>query len=341
MNRGQRSRVLSLLRRVRNSRFKFHLHSIRHEAGWWWPRIGQIPVRPRSDCLSPSSAAGQGGRDDPVVYLAGGPGVSGLSAAAYPGAYPWLEDRDFIVLGQRGTQDAKPALMCPEYRNAVRSGTDVTDAVRLCRNRLTESGIGVENYHSPASAADLEDLRRVLEIEAWNLYAGSYGTRLALTYARDFGGSLRAMVLDSPLPPNAIYDDESAVNVETSLRAIASDCARQPACATAYPDLENRFFDRIETATRSPISVEGVSVPVTGADLVALIPLSSGRDVIAAPGIMDAIVRLEPDIIDALGKENRSQQFRLGHAFFSLVPRGYALQRKKQASTSRTHTWRI
>ena len=90
----------------------------------------------------------------------------------------------------------------------------------------------MENYHSLASAADLEDLRRLLEIEAWNLYAGSYGTRLALTYARDHGEPVRAMVLDSPLPPNAIYDDESAVNLEASLRAIASDCAAQPACAS-------------------------------------------------------------------------------------------------------------
>jgi len=104
--------------------------------------------------------------NDPVIYLAGGPGVSGLNAAAYPGAYPWLQDRDFIVLGQRGTQDAVPALMCPEYRAAVGNGTDLVDAVRACRHRLTEAGIGVENYHSLASSDDLEDLRQVLEIEA-------------------------------------------------------------------------------------------------------------------------------------------------------------------------------
>lgn len=35
----------------------------------------------------------------PVLYLAGGPGSSALNAAAYPGAYPWTTDRDFIVLG--------------------------------------------------------------------------------------------------------------------------------------------------------------------------------------------------------------------------------------------------
>ncbi len=256
-----------------------------------------------------------GRRDDPVVYLAGGPGVSGLSAAAYPGAYPWLEDRDFIVIGQRGTQHAKPALMCPEYRSAMRSGTDVSDAVTVCRDRLTTSGIGVENYHSPASAADLEDLRRLLEIDAWNFYATSYGTRLALTYARDYDESLRAMVLDSPLPPNAIYDDESAMNFEASLRAIASDCAAQPSCSAAYPDLEGRFFDRIETTTRSPLSVDGVLEPVTGADLAALIPLSSSSDVIDVPMIMDMIARMEPAVFDAIRAPGEASDFAWGMRF--------------------------
>lgn len=259
------------------------------------------------------SRSGRG--DSPVVYLAGGPGVSGLSAAAYPGAYPWLEDRDFIVVGQRGTGDAEPALICPEYRDAVENGADQVTAVRACRQRLTATGIGVENYHSPASAADLEDLRRVLKIDVWNVYATSYGTRLALTYARDYGDSLRSMVLDSPLPPDALYDDESALNFEKSLRAIASDCAAQMPCAAAYPDLEARFFSRIDATSRAPLVVDGVTEPVTGADLAALVPLSSGGDVIDAPIIMDAIARLEPAILDALKEPAQAGDFAWGMRF--------------------------
>lgn len=253
-----------------------------------------------------------GRREDPVVYLAGGPGVSGLPAAAYPRAYPWLEDRDFIVMGQRGTRDAEPALMCPEYRSAVKLGADVFDALRVCRHRLKASGIGLEHYHSAASAADLEDLRRVLELDAWNLYATSYGTRLALTYARKHSERLRAMVLDSPLPPNAIYDDESAVNFDASLRAVASDCAAQPSCAIAYPNLEARFFNRVATTTRFPLVVDGVLEPITGADLAALIPLSSATDVAEAPMRMDAIARLAPAVFDAIKAPREASDFAWG-----------------------------
>lgn len=253
--------------------------------------------------------------DDPVVYLAGGPGVSSLTVAAYPGAYPWLDDRDFIVMGQRGTRDAKPALMCPEYRDAVNAGSDAVAAAKACRTRLTAQGIGVENYDSETSAADLEDLRKLLEIGSWNLYATSYGTRLALTYARTYDSNLRTMVLDSPLPPNAIYDDESALNFESTLRAILSDCAAQPACATAYPDLEDRFFHRIEDTSQSPISFNGVPEPVTGADLAALIPLSSARDVINAPKVMNAIAGLEPGVLQALVTPVEASDFAWGMRF--------------------------
>ena len=232
----------------------------------------------------------------PVVYLSGGPGTSALRTAAFPGAYPWLKERDFIVIGQRGTHYAKPALMCPEYRVAVEKNTDLVTSARACKARLEQAGIGLQHYNSLASAADLEDLRTVLGIDTWNMYGVSYGTRLGLLYAKKFGESLDAMVLDSPLPPNAIYDDQSAKNLENTLRGIARDCAAQPACNDAFPDLEQRFFNTIAAVTKSPLKIDGLDQPVTAADLVSLVPLSSGNDVRRAPLFMDYLARLDPAI---------------------------------------------
>ena len=39
-------------------------------------------------------------KKSPVIYLAGGPGTAAMNTAAYPGAYPWLSNRDLIVIGQ-------------------------------------------------------------------------------------------------------------------------------------------------------------------------------------------------------------------------------------------------
>jgi len=236
-------------------------------------------------------------RRSPVVYLAGGPGTSAMRTAAFPGAYPWLADRDFIVFGHRGTHFAQPALMCPEYREAVADGSQLIDSVRNCRERLLEYGVDLDQYNSVSIAADLEDLRTTLGITTWNLYGGSYGTRLALTYAKTYGDSIDAMVLDSPLPPNAIYDDQSAENLEAALRAVARDCAQQVACDAAFPDLENRFFQTLDEVSRSPIELEGVGEAITAPSLAAFIPLGSESSVRQAPLAMDLVARRDPSLL--------------------------------------------
>ena len=254
-------------------------------------------------------------KKSPIVYLSGGPGTSAMRTAAFPGAYPWLKDRDFIVFGQRGTHFAKPALMCPEYREAVADDGDLIEAANACRTRLEGTGIGLQNYDSIASAKDLEDLRSVLGFDTWSFYAGSYGTRLALIYAKSYSDKLESMVLDSPLPPNAIYDDESAVNLEQALRAIAADCAGDEACGAAFPDLESRFFQTIDKVTASPLLVDGIEQPVTAPDLVSLIPMSSESSVRNAPITMDRVARLDPALLEQLTGPAQASDFAWGMRF--------------------------
>ena len=251
----------------------------------------------------------------PVLYLSGGPGSSAMRTAAFPGAYPWLKDRDFIVIGQRGTHFSKPALMCPEFRDAIEKETDRKSSVLACKERLEQTGIGLEHYNSVTSAADLDDLRAALGIKSWNLYGVSYGTRLALVYAKSFDQNLDSMVLDSPLPPNAIYDDQSATNLEHALRGVAQDCVVQPSCNEAFPDLEQRFFQTIEDASASPLKIDGRDDPVTGADLVSLLPLSSAADVRRAPLIMDQLARLDPVITQRLADAPSATNFAWGMRF--------------------------
>lgn len=251
----------------------------------------------------------------PVLYLAGGPGASAMRTAAYPGAYPWLEERDFIVIGQRGTHYSTPALMCPEYRKAIEEATDRVTSVVACKERLESAGIELENYNSQASASDIDDLRVALGIERWNLYGASYGTRLALVYAKRFGDNVDSMVLDSPLPPNAIYDDQSARNLENAIRAIAQDCAVQPSCNEAFPDLERRFFQTIEAVSESPLEIDELDTPITAAGLVSLLPLNTSADIRRAPLIMDYLARLDPSLNERLTGAPRATDFAWGMRF--------------------------
>ncbi|MCA9764447.1 MAG: alpha/beta fold hydrolase [Gemmatimonadetes bacterium] len=210
----------------------------------------------------------------------GGPGVGSLSPAAYPGAYPWTAERDFIVFGQRGTRHAEPALECPEVDSALatRSDARLGAAARTCRARLQAADIDLAAYHTDAITADLEDLRQVLDIDHWILFGTSYGTRIALDYARDVPEHLAAMVLDSPLPPEVRYDDESARNLRDAIIRVIDDCDAQATCRAAYPELGRRFFMAFNVAERST-------------RLAAMIDLTSADGITSAPGLMDAIAR--------------------------------------------------
>ena len=228
----------------------------------------------------------------PVLLLMGGPGVGSLSAASYPGAYPWTEQRDFVIFGQRGTEFAEPALMCSGVGEKLvgpdsQDSPQVLAAVSACAEEMKASEVDLSAYNSANSARDIEDLRLALGFDQWSLFGLSYGTRLALTYARDFPSRVQSMVLDSPLPHDAVFDDESAANLEQTIRRIAADCADQPTCAKAFPDLANRFFSEIEKTKSSAWTVDGVVV--SAADLIGLIPLGSANQVRIAPVVMHAI----------------------------------------------------
>ena len=231
----------------------------------------------------------------PVVFLPGGPGVRGMSAAAYPGAYPWTADRDFIVYGRRGAEAPDGPLDCPEYEAALRDSEEVSDyaiGATECRERLVREGVDLSRYHSAAHAADLEALREALGYERLSLFALSYGTRIALTYARDFPAHVEALVLDSPLPHAADFDASYPENLRAALSRTAELCAAGDACAQAYPDLSARFFASIADAERTPwIAADGREV--SAAALVSVVSPSSAQ----APFRMDAIARRDEEAL--------------------------------------------
>ncbi|MEO0319301.1 MAG: alpha/beta hydrolase, partial [Pseudomonadota bacterium] len=233
-------------------------------------------------------------------FLSGGPGLSGMAAARYPGAYPWTRNRDVVIFAQRGTPDARPALECLAFNETLTAHSGDSGlsaqiaAAHACRQRLVETGISLDAYHTAASAADIEAIREFLDTAQVALYAGSYGTRLALTYAREYPDRVSSMVLDSPLPHSADYDTQYPQNFRDRLRAIARSCAEQEQCGKAYPHLTNRFETAIADAGEHPWTVTvdgGREVSITASDLLAALSDTSGEGISNTPFIMDAIAR--------------------------------------------------
>lgn len=225
---------------------------------------------------------------DPVVHLAGGPGSSSLEEAGYlfaQGLDAVLEQRDLILYDQRGTGFSQPRLDCPERArlapvllegNLPAEGNEQTilEAFRRCRQRLLAAGIDLSAYTSASSAADLEDMRLALGYEKLNLYAVSYGTRLALTFIRDHPASVRSAVLDSAYPLQINLYTALAPNAERAFNVFFDRCAADAGCAASFPDLQVVFYQLVDQLNANPIfvslSAEGAehTVRVDGGRLI-------------------------------------------------------------------------
>jgi pimeloyl-ACP methyl ester carboxylesterase len=189
--------------------------------------------------------AADGAQDTPIIYLAGGPGGSAIDDfVADPSSwdYSFIQSRDLILLDQRGTGYSQPSLDCPEFADAA----DDENPDELCFDRLIDDGIDLAAYNTRENAADVAALRQALDIAEWDLLGISYGTRLALDVMRYHPQGVRAVILDSPFPPNADMPVDEIYSVTDALSELFADCARDAYCSEEYPDLETVFLETVD-----------------------------------------------------------------------------------------------
>ncbi len=206
-------------------------------------------------------------KKDPIIYTVGGPGFTSMRAAQYMKYYKYLDDRDFILVEQRGNYYAKPHLDCPEWSRAIYESNqpDFDDtktnrlfenAAKSCRERLKKKGIDLNTYNTLQIAADINDLVRVLEIQEYNLLTISYSTKIAQTLMRDYPDGIRSVVMDATLPLEVNYDEESVQNLLESVGLLLTDCENDKRCNSTYPNLKYRFFEFLREKSMNPLVVE-------------------------------------------------------------------------------------
>lgn len=181
----------------------------------------------------------------PVVYLAGGPGGSGIQAGR---GERWdlfervREHADVILLDQRGTGQSDDVPRCESsVRVPPDSATTRERMVRLHRMALAEcqsfwqaEGVDLRGYTTAESAADVEAVRRALGAERVDLLGISYGTHLAMAVAKAYPESVGRMVLasaeglDDTVKRPAYHDRflmrlQSVINADSAAREIYPD----------------------------------------------------------------------------------------------------------------------
>lgn len=204
-------------------------------------------------------------KSDPILRTLGGPGASSLRIIGGRRFSPWLKDRNVIIFEQRGTKYAQPALECAEvdeaninnakqHLNAKIARKKEVQAAKVCYERLKKQGINLSAYNSAESAADIEDLRRVLKLEKINLYGVSYSARLMLNVMRDFPNGIRSVVLESPLPPEVNYDEVGVDGIVRALNQLFANCKSETECAKAFPNLETEFYETVGKLNKQPVA---------------------------------------------------------------------------------------
>jgi pimeloyl-ACP methyl ester carboxylesterase len=212
---------------------------------------------------------------DPVAFFDGGPGEATLEDAGYFQDHlkPLRSRRDILLVDARGT-GRSGALDCPAPNNqedpAARVQGFLDDffplsQVRACRDELAKRA-DLSQYTTLRIADDMAEVAAALGYRKLNVMGTSYGTRAALVFLRRHPDRVRTVTLYGVLPPDARVPLPAARNTQIALDALFADCASQPACAGAFPDLKADFAAVLQRVEAKPVPVAAAD-PETGAKM--------------------------------------------------------------------------
>lgn len=195
--------------------------------------------------------------EDPLFFLAGGPGQGAAQLAGQLGPLfrPVQRTRDIVLVDQRGTGRSNP-LNCPSESNSLRGFTEGSE-VALARlgHCLSSYDADVRLYTTDIAMDDLDDVRAYLGYEQVNLYGGSYGTRAALVYLRQHPERVRSLVLDGVAPTDMRLPLFTARDAQRALDTLLADCDSEPSCRAAFPGMASRIRALITRLEETPARV--------------------------------------------------------------------------------------
>ena len=208
----------------------------------------------------------------PIVYLAGGPGGSGVGAATgsrFPLFMALREIGDVIAFDQRGTGRSKPNLTCYQRFDLPLDVAPSREVLlKAYRERSSDCAfywrelqrVDLNAYNTNESADDLEDLRKALGAKQLSLWPISYGTHLALTTIRRHPQSINRAILAGTEGPDHTYKLPS--NIQKHLADLAKAIKADPELGKEIPDFLGLMKSVLDKLDKEPAVVE-VEDPLT------------------------------------------------------------------------------
>lgn len=207
----------------------------------------------------------------PIIYLAGGPGTSGIASARgarFPVFQAMREIGDVIALDQRSVGMSKPNLSCRERVVLSPETAHQREAVlavfrqqaRACAATFRAQGVDLAGYNTNENADDIEALRQALGAPKISLWAISYGTHLASAVIRRHEKRLHRVILAGVEGP--AHTIKLPSNTQKHLAQISQMVKADASLSAEIPDLLALMKSVLERVEREPVVVE-VNDPAT------------------------------------------------------------------------------
>lgn len=268
----------------------------------------------------PATGEAEERRDDPILYLTGGPGVPVEGYVERLRDHPVFETRDLYILEQRGIENS--GAFCPLYdtlspgladpRSMAEMEIAGAERMALCFEEASANGVDLRGYSTVENARDVKALRQALGYDDWNIWGISYGSHLGQMVMRVDSEGVRAIVLDA-IVPNDLgggFGDTGRM-AETILANYESACPAGAPC----DGFADRMFEAIEAMQADPIIIPVEDAEVAPSGEVWLPPVAlmlpafmmsyEHEEHPAAPAVTDALSRMaverDPDVIEGLG----------------------------------------
>lgn len=203
-------------------------------------------------------------RDDPVIYLTGGPGAEASIYVSRFIDHGLRDHRDLYILEQRGIGFSDN--FCPEV-SAIEPAAQNVESFELqtqagmqqldkCFKRASDAGVDLRGYNTIENARDVKALRRALGFEQWNVWGISYGSVLGQAYLHEDPEGIRAAVIDAIVPIDPKINFQGVARYYQRVLTMLTDlCANDPNCASNFPDFEGRLKQAIDAVHKAPINV--------------------------------------------------------------------------------------
>ena len=209
-------------------------------------------------------------KPDPLLVFQGGWGLPIVQATfGYARNFPF-RDRDVILFDYRGSGFSEPGL-CPElgeeFWNLIEADLpfdEFSDRISSmsyeCLDEIESLGLDYRQFGTAVKTRDAVVLAEALGYEAVNLFGISNGTMGIQGFLRAAEGSpvrIRSILSDSNVPMGVYTHGRIAEYYRRALDSVLADCANDPECAGAYPDLANRFEAFLQETADVPVAYTG------------------------------------------------------------------------------------